>query len=291
MAPSSFAGLSHFPVDGSQLPCLWHASGGGQTTSLRPVQMPSWHASRSVQRLSSTQVAPSSLGVSGEQLPVFVLHTPGSWQPSDAVQTTGFMPWQAPSWQTSCWVQALPSSQSTSSTDSQVPGIRAPVGMRVMSLMSAQTSQGPPSQALLQQTPSTQKPLRQSAAQWHSVPLERSSNSSVVASGIPPAPTPPTTSTVPSWSKSPAGSLRGVLNKRASCQTSVVGSYTSTLASGPPAPVPPATSTRPSNSSVAIWPVRAWRMGAAGEKDRVAGSKSSAEARTPSLLPPPAIRT
>ena len=58
----------------------------------------------------SLQAAPSGFG-GFEQVPVAGLHVPASWQGSDAVQTTGFVPVQAPLWQLSVWVQALPSLQ------------------------------------------------------------------------------------------------------------------------------------------------------------------------------------
>jgi hypothetical protein len=60
-----------------------------------------------------------------------------------------------PPWQVSPWLQALPSSQAGPVNKAQVPSAVAPVAIE-------QASQGPASQAVLQQTPSAQKPL------WHS---------------------------------------------------------------------------------------------------------------------------
>jgi hypothetical protein len=45
-----------------------------------------------------------------EHAPVAVLQTPASWHWSDGAQVTGLAPAQAPDWQVSDWVQALPSS-------------------------------------------------------------------------------------------------------------------------------------------------------------------------------------
>jgi hypothetical protein len=81
-----------------------------------------------VQPLPSLQDAPS--GFAGfEQRPVPVSHTPAVWQVSLAVQLTGLVPAQAPNWQTSVWVQALPSLQ--------VPGSVSVVGATAVLLPGA----------------------------------------------------------------------------------------------------------------------------------------------------------
>jgi len=46
-----------------------------------------------------------------EQTPVLMLHVPAVWQVAGVPHTTGFDPTQAPLWQLSVFVQALPSEQ------------------------------------------------------------------------------------------------------------------------------------------------------------------------------------
>lgn len=74
------------------------------------MQAPFWHASPSVHGLASLHVTPFCLG-GFEQMPVALLHTPTSWHWSAAVQLTCAAPTQAPAWQVSVAVQALPSLQ------------------------------------------------------------------------------------------------------------------------------------------------------------------------------------
>src|SRR5207248_1128480 len=63
-----------------------------------------------VQSLPSSQGAP--LDLTGLlQAPVAGLQVPAVWHWSEAVHATGFVPTQAPAWQVSVCVQALPSSQ------------------------------------------------------------------------------------------------------------------------------------------------------------------------------------
>ena len=63
-----------------------------------------------MQALPSLQELP--LGLAGlEQVPVAGLQVPASWHWSEAEQVTGFEPVQAPAWQVSVCVQALPSLQ------------------------------------------------------------------------------------------------------------------------------------------------------------------------------------
>ena len=70
---------------------------------------------------------------------------------------------QTPAWHVSVWVQALLSLHAMPVRREQVPLTAAPAATE-------QASQVPALQAVLQQTPSTQKPLRQSAALPHAVP-------------------------------------------------------------------------------------------------------------------------
>src|SRR5438874_2685954 len=108
--PFAFAGLEHTPVEGLQVPAVWHWSWAVQTTGLVPVQMPAWQESAWVQALPSLQGVPFDFA-GLEQVPVDGLQVPAVWHWSWAVQTTGFLPVQMPAWQESVWVQALPSSQ------------------------------------------------------------------------------------------------------------------------------------------------------------------------------------
>ena len=76
--PFVFEGFEQTPVDGLQVPALWHWSGAGQTTGLAPVQVPLWHVSTRLQALPSLQLVPSGLfGL--EQAPVLVLQVPAVW--------------------------------------------------------------------------------------------------------------------------------------------------------------------------------------------------------------------
>src|SRR5215831_5902036 len=92
---------------------------------------PPWQVSPVVQALLSLQVVP--FGAAGfEQMPVAGAHVPATWHWSDAVQTVAVPPVQAPAWQASPVVQALPSLQAvplaafgfeqTPLVGSQVPG-------------------------------------------------------------------------------------------------------------------------------------------------------------------------
>jgi hypothetical protein len=38
--PSGFAGFEHIPVDGSQVPAMWHPSDAPQTTGAPPTHAP-----------------------------------------------------------------------------------------------------------------------------------------------------------------------------------------------------------------------------------------------------------
>jgi hypothetical protein len=70
------------------------------------MQLPVSQVSVWVQALPSLHCVPSFFG-GFEHWPVAGSHTPTSWHWLDAVQTTGFAPWQEPFWQVSVWVQAL----------------------------------------------------------------------------------------------------------------------------------------------------------------------------------------
>ena len=109
-APSALGGLEQVPVAGLQVPGSWHWSEAVQTTAAPPRQTPAWQVSPIVQRLPSLQSMPS--GASGlEQRPVAGSHTPATWHWSSGWHWTWFDPTQAPFWQVSVRVQALPSSQ------------------------------------------------------------------------------------------------------------------------------------------------------------------------------------
>ncbi len=89
-------------------PRRWHWSGAAQTTGFAPVQVPAWQVSVCVHALPSLHAV--AVGPRGfEQTPVAGLHVPAPWHWSGAVQTTGFAPVQAPAWQVSVCVHALPS--------------------------------------------------------------------------------------------------------------------------------------------------------------------------------------
>src|SRR3989442_825548 len=63
-----------------------------------------------MQTLHSLRGLEWSSGVCYHRL-VVVSQVPATWHWSEAVQTTGLEPIQAPAWQVSVWVQALPSLQ------------------------------------------------------------------------------------------------------------------------------------------------------------------------------------
>src|SRR5262249_10115708 len=104
----ALAGFEHVPVCGSQVPALWHWSEAVHSTAV-PVQAPAWQLSERVQALPSLQRGPAAFaGV--EQTPVAGWHVPAAWHWSEAVHSTA-VPVQAPAWQLSECVQALPSLQ------------------------------------------------------------------------------------------------------------------------------------------------------------------------------------
>jgi hypothetical protein len=108
--PSGRTGLEHAPVAGLQVPAEWQPSAAAHTTGFAPVQTPLWQLSERVQALPSLQAVPFD-AVGFEQTPVAGLQVPATWQASLAEHTTGLAPTQAPLWQVSLRVQALPSLQ------------------------------------------------------------------------------------------------------------------------------------------------------------------------------------
>src|SRR5947208_3101175 len=106
--PSGLAGLLQTPDAGLQMPAVWHWSAAVHTTGLAPTQAPAAQVSVCVQALASSQGAPSSLA-GLLQTPVAGLQVPAVWHWLAAVHTTGFAPTQAPAWQVSLCVHALPS--------------------------------------------------------------------------------------------------------------------------------------------------------------------------------------
>ena len=78
VVPSALAGLEQVPVDGSQVPGVWHWSLAVQTTGFTPVHMPARQVSAWVQALPSVQGLPSAWA-GFEQVPVDGLQVPASW--------------------------------------------------------------------------------------------------------------------------------------------------------------------------------------------------------------------
>src|SRR5207249_770679 len=104
------AGLLQVPVALLHVPAVWHWSEAVHTSSFVPTQAPAWQVSVGVHGVPSLQGA--ALGLAGLlQAPVAGLQVPAVWHWSEAVHATGFVPAQAPAWQVSVCVQALPSSQ------------------------------------------------------------------------------------------------------------------------------------------------------------------------------------
>ena len=87
-------------------PATWQASEAAHTTGLAPTHAPAWQVSLCVQLSLSLHAVPfAAFGLL--HTPVAALHTPATWQASEAAHTTGFAPTQAPAWQVSLCVQAL----------------------------------------------------------------------------------------------------------------------------------------------------------------------------------------
>src|SRR5215813_9370574 len=103
-------GLEHVPVWGSHWPAVWQLSCGWHWRGAPARHAPAWHVSAWVQAFPSLQLVPSAFA-GLEQMPVCGSQVPALWHWSVVVQVTGFVPTQAPAWQESLWVQALPSLQ------------------------------------------------------------------------------------------------------------------------------------------------------------------------------------
>jgi hypothetical protein len=108
VVPFAAVGFEQVPVLGLQAPATWHWSLAVQVTGFAPAQMPAWQESTCVHALPSLQLVP--LGAAGfEHAPLVGSQTPAAWHWSLATQTVGFDPVQAPLWQESVPVHALPS--------------------------------------------------------------------------------------------------------------------------------------------------------------------------------------
>src|SRR5581483_8693835 len=98
------------PVVGSQATVL-QSLATHLTVVASLTQTPEWQVSLGVHSvLSALQSAPSAL-TGFEQAPVAGSQVPAMWHWSDAMQVLAAPPAQAPAWQASPLVQALPSSQ------------------------------------------------------------------------------------------------------------------------------------------------------------------------------------
>src|SRR2546422_520875 len=93
--PLAFTGLEHVPVVGEQVPATWHWSEAVQATGLLPAQTPLWQEWVCVGALPALRGRP--LAFTGfEHVPVAGAQVPARWHWSEAVQTTGVLPVQAP---------------------------------------------------------------------------------------------------------------------------------------------------------------------------------------------------
>jgi hypothetical protein len=108
--PSATGALEQVPLLGSHVPAVWQSSVATHVTGFDPVQVPVWHVSVCVHAFPSVHDVPSDAG-GFEQAPVLGVHVPATWHWSLAVQVTGLPPVQAPLWQVSVCVHALPSLQ------------------------------------------------------------------------------------------------------------------------------------------------------------------------------------
>jgi hypothetical protein len=126
------------------------------------VHTPAWQASTFEQALPSSHADPSGL-LGLLHCPVAGSQAPASWHSSSAAHATEELPAHAPALQRSTCVHASPSSHAVPVKSSQSPSTFAPAAAE-------HASHAPPSQALEQHTPSTQKPLSQSPAAPHAAP-------------------------------------------------------------------------------------------------------------------------
>src|SRR5437016_8008918 len=106
-------GLEQLPVEESQMPALWQASWGAQTTGFAPTQRPVVQVSVCVQPSLSLHAVPSGFGV-GSHWPAASLHVPSlHWSPKR--EQSRAVPPHTPALQASLTVQKSPSSQATPS--------------------------------------------------------------------------------------------------------------------------------------------------------------------------------
>src|SRR5262249_4375237 len=103
-------GLEHVPVWGSHAPAVWQLSCGWHWRGAPARHAPAWHVSAWGQAFPSLQLGPSAFA-GFEQRPVCGSQVPAVWQLSGGAHGTGSLARQAPAWQESLWVQALPSLQ------------------------------------------------------------------------------------------------------------------------------------------------------------------------------------
>lgn len=97
------------PPAGSQESAV-HGFPSSTTGGTPATQVPEVHVSAPLHTVASAHELPS--GFAGfEQTPVEASQVPARWQASEATQTTGLPPEQAPAWHVSVCVQALPSLQ------------------------------------------------------------------------------------------------------------------------------------------------------------------------------------
>jgi hypothetical protein len=88
------AGFEQPPVDGLQVPAVWHWSDAVQVLAVPPEQAPPWQASPTVQVFPSSQAVPFVLA-GFEHAPVVGSQVPAAWHWSEAVQVLA-VPVQTP---------------------------------------------------------------------------------------------------------------------------------------------------------------------------------------------------
>jgi hypothetical protein len=103
-----FAGVEQAPVTVSHVLAILHAVAAAQLTGLLPVHVPLWQVSVCVQALPSLHVVPFAAFVGAGHWPVAGSQVPGTLH-VPAVHVVGVPGMQAPAWQLSPTVQALPS--------------------------------------------------------------------------------------------------------------------------------------------------------------------------------------
>jgi hypothetical protein len=114
VVPFALFGFEQTPVDVLHVPAVWHWSCAVQVIGFEPAQVPDWQLSVCVQAFPSLHDVPFAFW-GFEQTPLAGSHIPALWHWSDAVQLIGLLPTQAPEWQLSVCVQALPSLQAVPS--------------------------------------------------------------------------------------------------------------------------------------------------------------------------------